>query len=146
MWANSSHTYFTPNNGIMSHGEQIMDRDKLINHFIVEHGPLLRQAFNSLKAHPDVHVPDDLTAGDLAHIGVIGLMKAASKWKSGSSDAKWHNFARNGITAAMREHLKQYDPINPSLRRKAAKLKNQPKVSAETAPSVPVETPDVPEE
>lgn len=115
--------------------------DKIMNHFLIEHAPLIRRAFNQLKAAGHWHDNLGLDKEELHEHAIAGLMKAAKTWEKGSSDAKWHNYALRSIRTHMHQRIKDHDPVHRRLRVQAKKLAPQEEKPGVTE-SKPPETPE----
>lgn len=96
-----------------------VDDKKLIEHFILEHAPLLSRAIGKLKNQGLIN--DDIDVGDLREHGIVGLMKAARSFEPGG-ERKFHNHALDSIYKHMRQHIADSDPIHQSIRRQAKKF------------------------
>lgn len=103
------------------------DNKNLMNHFLIEHAPLFKRAVNKLKSAGHFHDGLNIDENDLKEHGMVGLMKAASTWESGTSDKKWHNYALKGIMDHMHQHIKNQDPVHRRLRAEAKKQAASPK-------------------
>lgn len=99
-----------------------VDDKKLVEHFILEHAPLLSRAIGKLKNQGLIN--DDIDVGDLREHGIIGLMKAARSYEGGG-ERKFHNHALDSIYKHMRQHIADSDPIHQSVRRQAKKFENE---------------------
>lgn len=97
-----------------------VDDKKLVEHFILEHAPLLSRAIGKLKNQG--LISSEIDEGDLREHGIIGLMKAARSFQQGG-ERKFHNHALDSIYKHMRQHIADSDPIHQSVRRQAKKFK-----------------------
>ena len=96
-----------------------VDDKKLVEHFILEHAPLLSRAIGKLKNQG--LITDEIDIGDLREHGLVGLMKAARSFEPGG-ERKFHNHALDSIYKHMRQHIADSDPIHQSIRRQAKKF------------------------
>lgn len=113
------------------------DKHNHMEHFLLEHAPLLRRAVNQLKAGGHLHEGLSIDEADLREHGIVGLLKAARSWEPGTSDKKWHNFALDSIKTHMHQHIKDQDPVHRKLRSQAKQMAPQGEQPA--TPKIPTE-------
>lgn len=115
-----------------------VDDKDVMEHFILEHAPLLSRVVNRLKNQGMIH--SNVDESGLREHGLVGLFKAARSYDR-ASQRSFKNHALESIYTHMRDYLSEQDPIHPSLRRKsrpsAQPKMEQPKVPAATPTAVP---------
>lgn len=124
---------------------------KLLNHFVAEHAPLINKHVAILKSKN--LVPQGVEDEDLHAAGYHGLMDALHKFDpaiatntaSGKGENAFAKYAEQRIKGKMLDHLASLDTVPKAARTKAKNITANQKIMAEQEAAPPIEEPKKPE-
>lgn len=98
------------------------DKKKHLEHFLIEHAPLINYHANKLKNAG--FIPPEVELNDIHMAGVHGLMDAIHKYKPDAAGGKkFTQYAHSRIRGSMLDHIKETSGVPKHLSTQAKNLR-----------------------